>query len=115
MALKRVRGLAAVCANGVAAGIIDSSRGSDTTTPAPLRNVRRERCFFVINDIGGLLISTIASLWSGTEHFLQFQEPMKKNGHHSLMHPGQSIVRSACRCNPLPGQARKSAFFPLPS
>jgi hypothetical protein len=45
----RLRGLAAVPASAVAAGTIDSSRGSASVTPVPLRKVRRERCFLVMN------------------------------------------------------------------
>src|SRR6185503_19024935 len=44
-------GLAAVWARAVQAGIIASRSGRPTVTPAPRRNVRRERCFFVMNDI----------------------------------------------------------------
>jgi hypothetical protein len=35
---------AAVCANSLFAGIIESSSGSATVAPRPLRAVRRERC-----------------------------------------------------------------------
>jgi hypothetical protein len=42
-------GLAAVWASAVQAGIIASNKGRPTVTPAPRRNVRRERCFFVMN------------------------------------------------------------------
>jgi hypothetical protein len=42
-------GLAAVWASAVQAGIIASSRGRPTVTPAPRRNVRRERCILVMN------------------------------------------------------------------
>ena len=36
---------------GVAAGTMDSRKGNAIVTPAPVRNVRRERCFFVMNSI----------------------------------------------------------------
>src|SRR5437667_2669817 len=42
-------GRAAVCARAVHAGIIASSKGRPTAMPAPRRNVRRERCFLVMN------------------------------------------------------------------
>src|SRR6267142_4321843 len=45
----RLFGLAAVLLSGVCAGTIDSSSGNATVTPAPRRNVRRERCFLVMN------------------------------------------------------------------
>src|SRR6266850_2913438 len=45
----RLFGLAAVLFKGVCAGTIDSSSGNATVTPAPRRNVRRERCLFVMN------------------------------------------------------------------
>src|SRR5439155_9463550 len=45
----RLFGLAAVLFKGVCAGTIDSSSGNATVTPAPQRNVRRERCFLVMN------------------------------------------------------------------
>ena len=40
---------AAVCASSVRAGIIESSSGSARVTPMPRRNVRRGRCFLVMN------------------------------------------------------------------
>src|SRR5262245_4308314 len=46
---------AAVCARAVCAGIIASSSGSPTATPAPRRNVRRDKCFLVMNIIGSLI------------------------------------------------------------
>src|SRR5579862_3816229 len=56
MAPKRVRTFAAaVCRSGVAAGTMDSRKGSAIVTPAPVRKVRRERCFFVMNSILRLL------------------------------------------------------------
>src|SRR5712671_5303282 len=42
-------GFAAVCAKAVWAGIIASSIGNAKVTPVPCRNVRRERCLFVMN------------------------------------------------------------------
>src|SRR5262245_35819182 len=51
---RRVRGFAAVCASGVAAGIIDSRNGSATLTPTPWRNVRRDRWFLVMKDMCSL-------------------------------------------------------------
>ena len=44
----RIRGFAAVFASGVCAGTIESSSGSDIAVPMPRKNVRRERCFFVM-------------------------------------------------------------------
>src|SRR4051812_5056905 len=46
---RRVFGAAAVPASAVAAGTMDSSSGSARETPAPLRNVRRGRCFLAMN------------------------------------------------------------------
>src|SRR5262249_5560425 len=46
---RRGLGDAAVCASAVHAGTIASSRGRPMATPAPRRNVRRDRCFFVMN------------------------------------------------------------------
>src|SRR6188508_507744 len=51
MAPRRVRGVAAVWPSSVAAGIIDSSSGNASVTPAPCRKVRRDRCAFVMNAI----------------------------------------------------------------
>src|SRR5262245_44192641 len=45
----RVLGMAAVFFRGVCAGTIDSRNGNATVTPAPRKNVRRERCFLVMN------------------------------------------------------------------
>jgi hypothetical protein len=47
MQVSRVLGAAAVFCRGVCAGIIESSSGKATATPAPRSNVRREMCFFV--------------------------------------------------------------------
>src|SRR5215831_10000048 len=55
MAPNRVRAFAAVCCNGVAAGTMDSRKGNAIVTPAPVRNVRRDRCFLVMNAIFSLL------------------------------------------------------------
>ena len=50
MPTKRLFGCpAAVCASAVPPGIIASSTGSASVTPAPCRNVRRWMCFFVMN------------------------------------------------------------------
>src|SRR5436190_15706224 len=49
MQARRVFGLAAVWADGVAAGTIDSRNGSATLAPTPCRNVRRDTCFFMMN------------------------------------------------------------------
>ncbi len=46
---KRGFGTAAVAASAVEAGIIASRSGSASVTPLPLRTVRREMCFLVIN------------------------------------------------------------------
>src|SRR5687767_13610858 len=51
MAPSRVRGFATVWPSSVAAGIIDSSSGSASVTPAPRRKVRRDKCAFVMNAI----------------------------------------------------------------
>src|SRR5262245_46392363 len=45
----RVFGDAADWASAVAAGTIESRSGSASVTPAPRRNVRRERCFLEMN------------------------------------------------------------------
>src|SRR5258706_14847054 len=57
MHVSRLFGFAAVLLNGVCAGTIDSKNGNATVTPAPRRNVRRERCFFVINMVTLLELS----------------------------------------------------------
>ena len=49
----RVLPLAAVCASAVPAGTIDSRNGSAIVTPTPCRNVRRDRCFLVMNAMVG--------------------------------------------------------------
>src|ERR1051325_7937929 len=53
----RGEGFAAVCDKAVDAGIMASNNGSPTATPAPRRNVRRERCFFVMNMVAPNFIS----------------------------------------------------------
>src|SRR5215467_111014 len=55
MAPNRVRAFAAVCRSGVAAGTMDSRKGNAIVTPAPVRNMRRDRCFFVMHAIFSLL------------------------------------------------------------
>ena len=47
--VKRVFGVAAVLPSGVCAGIIESSNGRASVTPAPRMNVRRDMCFLVMN------------------------------------------------------------------
>src|SRR5262245_58861681 len=47
----RTLGVATVCASAVDAGIMASSSGSPMATPAPRRNVLRDRLFFVLNMI----------------------------------------------------------------
>src|SRR5215468_3660586 len=42
-------GAAAVCESAVLAGTMASSSGKAIVTPRPFRNVRRGRCFFVMN------------------------------------------------------------------
>src|SRR6516164_6577637 len=49
IAVNRGFGAAAVFEIGVCAGTIESSNGNARVTPAPLRTVRRERCFLVMN------------------------------------------------------------------
>ena len=44
----RMAGFAAVLVVAAMAGIMESSSGSDIAMPAPRRNVRRSRAFFVI-------------------------------------------------------------------
>ena len=51
MPQKRLFGSAAVLTSGVLAGTIESSSGSASVTPTPRRNVRRGRCFLVMNDM----------------------------------------------------------------
>ncbi len=51
MPQKRLFGSAAVLTSRVPAGIIESSSGSASVTPIPRRNVRRGKCFFVMNDM----------------------------------------------------------------
>src|SRR3984957_15539362 len=49
MPVKRVFGFAAVLLSKVCAGIMESSNGNASATPAPRRSVRREMCFLVMN------------------------------------------------------------------
>ena len=68
--MKPRRGLdaATVCASAVPAGIMASSNGRAIVAPAPLRTVRRDRCFFVKNITGLLrsrLISSLPALGRG--------------------------------------------------
>src|SRR6266850_1370776 len=51
-----LEGAAAVCASAVAAGTIASSSGSANVTPAPLRKVRRGKCFFETNMLSAPLL-----------------------------------------------------------
>src|SRR5579862_8022135 len=51
MPQKRFLGIPAVLASGVCAGTMESSRGSANVTPTPRKNVRRGRCFFVMNAV----------------------------------------------------------------
>src|SRR4051812_23642158 len=49
MPMKRGATFAAVLAIGVCAGTIESRKGSASVTPAPLRRVRRDTYFLVMN------------------------------------------------------------------
>src|ERR1700734_2996049 len=51
-------GVAAVAASAVRAGIIASSKGSATAAPMPRKNVRRSRCFLVMNIRSPLFLMT---------------------------------------------------------
>src|SRR5262245_23765475 len=55
--IKRGFGFAAVWASAVDAGIMASNKGRANVTPAPFRNVRRGKCFRVINILIGLLVA----------------------------------------------------------
>src|SRR5580658_6343658 len=48
---RRGEGFAAVLLSAVCAGSMESSNGRASVTPTPRRNVRRGRCFFVMNII----------------------------------------------------------------
>jgi len=64
--------LAAVALIGVCAGNMESSNGKATATPAPRRNVRRERCFFVMKFIALLLLCLLDSHLKGLAvHYTQ--------------------------------------------
>jgi hypothetical protein len=54
MQLRRHFAAAAVFRIGVCAATMESSRGSAIVAPTPRRNVRRGKCFLVMNDIGFL-------------------------------------------------------------
>src|SRR4029453_4701254 len=60
----RNEGAAAVCASAVLAGIMASSKGSAIVAPRPRRNVRRGRCFFVMNMTVLSLLSRCHPLFS---------------------------------------------------
>src|SRR6186713_2177792 len=65
---RRVFGTAAVCARSVPAGTIESSSGSASVTPVPRRNVRRERCFFVMKLTAVCLHTPVR--WTGSQTLL---------------------------------------------
>src|SRR5205814_1813811 len=112
MAPNRVRALAAVCRNGVAAGTIDSRKGRAIVTPAPRRNVRRERYFFVMN-----MISTPVSSSSsfGTVRSERLPGPAKKNDTGSEPNAERSSALPAYHnIEPL-GPAHMSKVFRSPS
>src|SRR5437868_103339 len=52
---------AAVVAYAVPAGVIASRNGSATVMPIPFRTVRRERCFFLRNDMFGYLAAVVVT------------------------------------------------------
>src|SRR5678815_1090048 len=59
------------------AGSIDSSSGSDSVTPMPCRNVRRERCFFVRKLISASLhLHTLLELVGRDDAHEQRREPI---------------------------------------
>src|SRR5581483_5029690 len=78
----RVLGAAAVRASSVPAGIIESSSGSASDTPAPFRNVRRGRCFFEMNMDAAPLIDHLSEMECVTRS-LRPGAPL----HPFLLHP----------------------------
>ena len=64
MAARRIL-VAAVFASAVRAGTIASRNGSATVTPSPLRAVRRERCFCVMN----IVADSFAPVLLATRHW----------------------------------------------
>src|SRR2546422_8562558 len=103
MAPNRVRGLAAVCASGVAAGTIDSRKGKAMVTPAPRRNVRRERCFFVMNIM----------IFSSSETARSSLYPERVTRNYSLLapHREQFAALRACHSTEPRGRAHRSTIF----
>src|ERR1051326_1004106 len=88
MPQNRLFGVAAVLAKGVCAGSIESSSGSATVTPAPRRNVRRERCFFEMKFIVPVSLLTLcepkcrpkcieSKLESGDRSYEEFSPPLR--------------------------------------
>src|SRR5438876_11656161 len=89
MQVSRLFGFAAVLPSGVCAGTMDSRKGNAIVTPAPRRNVRRDRCFFVMN-----IVSTLHPSYLVRVRALWFFHPHLKgvalhDGHNQR---GESIV-----------------------
>src|SRR5436189_4550634 len=84
MPTKRCGRLAAtVCANAVAAGIIESSSGRPSIMPAPRRNVRRGKCFLVRN---------IYLVSPGRGRFLRLHVHLERFALHDVEHERRESV-----------------------
>src|SRR5437867_6282848 len=69
MHVSRLFGFAAVLLSGVCAGTMDSRNGNAIVTPAPRRNVRRERCFLVMNIVSSSHAGGVLGNWPGVRVF----------------------------------------------
>src|SRR5215470_2121633 len=103
----RLFGFAPVLLSGVCAGSMDSRNGNAIVTPAPLRNVRRERCFLVMNMAGLLTISLAFEM----ERFARCPGRARKSDNLLLRHPASRNEPPAYRNIEPRGQERTSSVF----
>src|SRR5438552_7817141 len=103
MHVNRLFGFAAVLLSGVCAGAMDSRKGKAMVTPAPRRNVRRERCFFVMNIM----------IFSSSETARSSLYPERVTRNYSLLapHREQFAALRACHSTEPHGPAHRSTIF----
>src|SRR5262249_24599722 len=99
--MNRLFAVAAVWARTVCAGIMASSNGRASVTPAPLRNVRRGNCFLEMN----MLLAPLPTLLSGQgcgllhlaiSRLLSLQVHLKRLALHDAEHERRETIIRSC-------------------
>src|ERR1700735_3119043 len=83
---------AAVFASGVWAGTMESSKGRASVTPIPRKNVRRGKCFLVMNIVSRLSICFSSAGLGGSR---LFRSHLKRRALHDSQHQRREAVTVA--------------------